>query len=319
MPTRHRLLAVSVALMWGLNFIAIDASLQVFPPLFLVALRFALLAVPTIILIPRPDVATRWLVGYGLGFGTLQFLFLYWGMSIGMPAGLASLVLQASAPFTVLLGALFLRERIGPFGIAGITIAVGGLTIVGWQRWESASLLPFLLTLAGAFGWAIGNVCNRRARPSNPLHLTLWMSVVPPLPMLALSLAAEGPEAIAASFTGLGTPAGIAALAGLAYTVLIGTVLGSGIFTWLMARHPAGVVAPFSLLVPVFGMSAAWLLLGEEASAGELVGGVLIVAGVLVGSASSLRRPGRRRPALDGGTRPPASIDIHDDSFTKST
>ncbi|WP_102158237.1 EamA family transporter [Zhihengliuella halotolerans] len=319
MPPRHRLLAVSVALMWGLNFIAIDASLQVFPPLFLVALRFALLAVPTILLVPRPDVPVRWLLGYGLGFGTLQFLFLYWGMSIGMPAGLASLVLQASAPFTVLLGALFLRERIGPLGIAGITIAVGGLTVVGWQRWESASLLPFLLTLAGAFGWALGNICNRRARPSNPLHLTLWMSVVPPLPMLALSLHFEGPAAIAASFTGLGSAAGLAALAGLAYTVAIGTILGSGVFTWLMSRHPAGVVAPFTLLVPVFGMSAAWLALGERPSAGELAGGVMIVSGVLIGAARRPRLPRRRSAPPAAGPPPRTPAGIHDDSLTKST
>ena len=76
MPIRHVLLAVGVAVVWGLNFIAIHASLQQFPPLFLVALRFALLAVPTLLLVPRPKVPTRWLLGYGLGFGTLQFLSL---------------------------------------------------------------------------------------------------------------------------------------------------------------------------------------------------------------------------------------------------
>src|SRR3990170_2369134 len=106
MPISHRLLAMSVAVMWGLNFIAIDASLAQFPPFLLVALRFAIIAVPTVLLIPRPQVPVRWLLGYGIGFGTLQFLFLYWGMAVGMPTGLASLVLQSSAPFTVLLGAV---------------------------------------------------------------------------------------------------------------------------------------------------------------------------------------------------------------------
>ncbi|KNX38812.1 EamA family transporter [Luteipulveratus halotolerans] len=293
MPTRHRLLAIAVAAIWGVNFLAIHASLEQFPPYFLVALRFALIAVPTILLVPRPDVPLRWLIGYGLGFGTLQFLFLYWGMASGMPTGLASLVLQASAPFTVVLGATFLRERVSGRQVLGILIAVAGLTLVGGSRAQVADITPFLLTLAGAFGWAIGNVCSRQAKPQNPLHLTLWMSVVPPLPMLALSVAVEGPDEIADSFTGWGSSTAVWALVGLAYTVVIGTIVGSGVWTWLMARHPAGVVAPFSMLVPVVGMSTAWLVLGESVSVGELAGGAVVIAGVLLASTTArrVRRP----------------------------
>jgi O-acetylserine/cysteine efflux transporter len=304
MPLSHRALAASVAVMWGLNFLAIHLSLEHFPPLFLVALRFGLIAVPTVLLVPRPHVRLRWLVGYGLGFGTLQFLFLYWGMAAGMPTGLASLVLQASAPFTVVLGATVLRERVSGRQVAGILIAVAGLALVGSYRAEVADLTPFLLTLAGAFGWAVGNLCNRQARPPSPLHLTLWMSVVPPLPMLALALAFEGPHRIGTSLATAGNAAAVPALLGLLYTVVIGTVVGSGVWTWLMARHPAGIVAPFSMLVPVVGMSAAWLLLDESVSRTEIVGGLIVVTGVLLGSAR--RRTGRKSavgapavPALD--------------------
>ncbi|WP_112134368.1 EamA family transporter [Glycomyces dulcitolivorans] len=288
MPVRYVLLAMAVAVMWGLNFIAIDASLQHFPPMFLVALRFALIAIPTMLLVKRPDVPLRWLIGYGLGFGTLQFLFLYWGMAAGMPVGLASLVLQASGPFTMLLGATFLRERVTGPQLLGILVAVGGLAVVGWQRAEHASVIPFLLTLAGALGWAIGNISNRQARAANPLHLTLWMSTVPPLPMLALALAIEGPTRILDSLT-TWTPDAVPAVLGLLYTVVIGTILGSGLWTWLMSRHPAGVVAPFSMLVPVTGMTAAWLILGETATLPEFLGGFLVVGGVLLGGLK--RRP----------------------------
>lgn len=295
MPISHRLLAMSVAVMWGLNFLAIDASLQQFPPMLLVSLRFAVLAIPALLFVPRPQVPVRWLLGYGVGFGILQFAFLFWGMAIGMPAGLASLVLQASAPFTVLLGAVLLRERLTPLQVAGILVAVGGLTVVGWHRFENAALLPFLLTLAGAFGWALGNICNRQARTVEPLKLTFWMSVVPPVPMLLVSLVVEGPAQIAASFEGLGTRTGVLALVGLAYTALIGTIAGSGVWSWLMARHPAGIVAPFSLLVPVVGMSAAWVVLGQAVSVTELGGAVLIVGGVLLGSLKGIRVSARRR------------------------
>lgn len=290
-----------VAALWGINFIAIDLSLHVYPPLLLAALRFGLVAIPTVLFVRPPRVQWRWLIGYGLGFGVLQFGFLYLGMAAGMPAGLASLVLQASAPFTVVLGALLLRERLTPMRAIGTGTAIVGLAVVGWQRAEHASLLPFLLTLAAGLGWAIGNVCNRRAHTSEPFRLMLWMTVVPPLPLLALSLVFEGPSRIGAAFQSALTPPSLGPTLGLLFTVLIALVAGSGIWTWLISRHPAGLVAPFSLLVPVFGMTSAWLLLDEAARPGELAGAALIVAGVLVGTIT--RRTSARTDHIVGRGR----------------
>lgn len=281
MPPRHVLLAVGVAVVWGINFLAIHASLEQFPPLFLVALRFGVMAIPTLLFVPRPKVPLRWLIGYGLGFGTLQFIGLYLGMAAGFPAGLASLVLQSSAPFTVLLGALLLRERVSGRGALGVAIAVMGLVLVGVTRATGGSWWPFLLVVLGGLGWALGNLAARQAAAPNPLHLTMWMSVVPPLPMLALSLAFEGPDQIASSLATSLTAAAVPAWIGLGYTVLIGTVLGSGVWVWLMSRHPAGRVAPFSMLVPVSGLTTAWLVLGETPQPLELLGGALVIGGVL--------------------------------------
>lgn len=264
-----------------MNFLAIHASLEQFPPFFLIALRFGLLAIPTILFIPRPNVKLRWLVGYGLGFGTLQFVGLYLGMAAGFPTGLASLVLQMSAPFTVLLGAIFLREKLTTRRVIGIAVAVAGLLLVGVARGGAGSWWPFVLVVIGAFGWAIGNISSRLAEPPKPLHLTMWMAVVPPIPMLAVSLLVEGPEQIWASLATAWTSAAVPAWVGLVYTIVLGTVLGSGIWVWLMKRHPAGVVAPFSMLVPVVGISTAWLVLGERPGPLELVGGAIVLFGVL--------------------------------------
>lgn len=285
MPVRHVLLAVLVSVVWGLNFIAIHESLESFPPLFLAGLRFLLIAVPTVLLVPRPAVSVHWLLGYGLGFGTVQFIGLYLGMAAGFPAGLASLVLQSSAPFTVVLGSLLLRERLSLQRALGVSVAVAGLALVGIARAASTSWGPFLLVVAGGLGWAFGNLASRRAAAPNPLHLTLWMSVVPPLPLFLLSLGFEGPGRIADAFTGAVAAAAVPAWLGLAYTVLLGTVLGSGIWVWLMARHPAGMVAPFSMLVPVTGLLAGWAFLDETPTGLELLGGLLVIAGVLWASA----------------------------------
>lgn len=290
MPARDRLLAALVAVCWGLNFPAIHLSLEQFPPFFLVALRFALIAVPTLLLVPRPTAPWRWIGLYGLGFGVLQFVFLYLAMSSGMPTGLASLVLQSSAPFTVVLAGVFLRERITARQGVGILLAVAGLGGIAAHRAGldgGATLVPVLLTLCGGLGWAVGNLGNRRAvqaQPGEPFRLMLWMSVVPPLPLLALSLVVEGPARIAGSFQGLGTTQGLLALGGLVFTVVVATLVGSGLWTTLMGRHPSSTVAPFSMLVPVVGIGASWLLLRERTSVTELAWGALVIAGVLLGS-----------------------------------
>ncbi|WP_410871814.1 EamA family transporter [Nocardia sp. A7] len=298
MTSRDRLLGLTVVVLWGLNFLAIRIGLDHFPPFFFVALRFAVIAIPVLIFIPRPAVRTRWLLLYGTGFGILQFAFLFTAMRVGMPTGLASLVLQSSAPFTVVLGAVLLRERLRPVQIAGLAVAVLGMVVIGADRLANATLLPVLLTLAGGLGWAFGNIGARQAGTDspgyNPMHLALWISVVPVLPMLALSMAVEGPgtgfRAIGTAFSADGLPA----LAALAYIALLGTVCGSGLWTYLMSRYPAGTVAPLSLLVPVVGIGAAWAVLDEEPSVAALIGGAIVIAGAF---AATTTRGIRKTPA----------------------
>ncbi|MBC7594791.1 MAG: EamA family transporter [Kineosporiaceae bacterium] len=289
MSNRDRFLAILVAVIWGINFPAIATALDHFSPLFLVALRFGFLAVPAILFVPRPKVRLRWLIGYGLGFGTLQFVGLFVGIREGLPSGLASVVLQASAPMTVVLAGFWLGERITRRQTIGILIAASGLALIAIHRSQTAAMLPVLLVLLGAFGWAIGNICSREARPENPLHFMMWMSVIPPVPMFALALLVEGPDSIWKQVRTMGTAEAFPSMIGLAYVVLLATVVGAGIWTTLLKAHPASSVAPFSMLVPVTGLLSAWILLGEVAEPIELAGSAITVCGVL--SASIGRRP----------------------------
>jgi len=293
MSLRDRLLALFVVVCWGLNFPATALALEHFPPLFLVALRFSIIAIPTLLFIPRPKVPFRWLLGVGLGIGTLQFAFLYLGMAAGMPSGLASIVLQASAPFTVLIAGVWLRERITARQAAGIAIAVVGLGVIAFHRSQVAALLPVVLTLCGALGWAIGNVSSRKAQAPNALHLTLWMSVIPPLPMIAVALWVEGPARIGDSLATVFTLEALPSVLGLLYIVIVATIVGYGIWNGLLSRYPSSTVAPFSMLVPVVGVLASWAAFGEVIDLTELLGGAAVVVGVLV---SSYRRRSRSVP-----------------------
>lgn len=301
MTTRDRILGLTVVLLWGLNFLAIRIGLDHFPPFFFAGLRFAVIAVPVLLLLPRPTVRWRWLLLYGGGFGIAQFAFLFTAMRLGMPTGLAALVLQSSAPFTVLLGALFVRERLRGVQIAGITAALGGMALIGWDQLPYAGPLPVLLTLAGGLGWAFGNIGARFAASESPgvnaLHVTMWMSVVPPIPLFALSAATEGPltglRALGAAFA----PAGLPALGALAFIAIAATLVGSGLWTSLMGRYPASSVAPFSLLVPVVGMSAAWAAFGERPSALALAGAAVVILGAGAATLAPRRREHRPVPA----------------------
>lgn len=293
MPLRDRLIALLVAVCWGVNFPATAYGLQHFPPLLMVAVRFTLLAVPTVLLVPRPRVPLRWFLGAAVFTGTVQFALLYVAMAVGMPSGLASLVLQACAPFTVVLGAVLLRERLGRRQVVGVAVAVVGLGVIALHRaigGSTAALVPVLLCVAAGLGWALGNLCSRQARAPKPLHFTLWLSVVPPVPLLGLSLLLEGPrrdwDALRTAFM----PDALPAVLGLLYIVLVATVLGYGLWNTLLSRNPAGVVAPFAMLVPVAGVLSAWLLLGEVPDLVELAAGVLVVGGVLLGSLQPRRR-----------------------------
>ncbi|TXR52717.1 EamA family transporter [Quadrisphaera setariae] len=309
MPLTARLLALLVAVTWGLNFVAIHASLEQFPPLLCAAVRFAVIAVPVVLFVPRPrGVPLRWLLAYGAGFGVAQFVFLYTAMAVGMPAGLASLVLQSSAPFTVVLAGVLLRERLSGRQVAGVVVAVAGLAGIAASRAELGgtdvwtTLLPVVLTLLGGLGWAFGNLGSRLAwrermalgqppTATESLRLVLWVSVVPPLPLALASLVLEGPARIGAAFTGLGSRTGLLAIAGLAFTVLIATLVGQVVWSALMARHPSSSVAPFSMLVPVVGMVAAHVLLGEATPWREVALGAVVVGGVLLGASRPRRRP----------------------------
>lgn len=279
MPLRDALLAALVVVVWGVNFVVIKVGLEGVPPLLLGALRFTLAAFPAVLFVPRPRVAARWVVAYGATICVGQFSFLFSAMHLGMPAGLASLVLQAQAFFTIGLAALVLGERWHLHGALGLALAAAGLWLIGAAR--GAGAVPALglgLTLCAAFAWASGNVITKRMGPVDLLSLVVWSAPVAPLPFLALSLLLEGPARIGASLAGLGWRS----LGAVAYLAFAATLLGYTLWGRLLARHPASRIAPLSLLVPVVGLVSASALLGERLGPAQAAGGALVMAGLLV-------------------------------------
>jgi O-acetylserine/cysteine efflux transporter len=262
-----------VVLAWGSNFTAMKFGLEEVPPLLFVGLRFAIL-VPLIALFPRP---TGWpaILAVGVLINTGQFAFLFSAMEADVSAGLASLIIQSQAPMTIALAALVFGERVRPMQVAGIALACAGLALFGIAGGGNVTTLSLVLVLTGALSWACGNLVLRRLPGVNMTALFIWGSLVPPLPMLALSYALEGPAPFA-------TIAAVSPGAWLAivYVAIASTVLGYSLWGTLLSRHPAAAITPFALLIPVVGLSVAALVLGETVTRGEAVAALVVLAGL---------------------------------------
>ncbi|WP_405694702.1 EamA family transporter [Streptomyces sp. NBC_01185] len=282
----HIALAALVAAVWGVNFVVIELGLAHFPPLLFSALRFLVAALPAVFLVGRPTVAWKYVIGVGLALGVAKFGLLFIGMDRGMPPGLSSLVLQVQAVFTALFAALVLSERPGRTRILGMGVALAGIGVAAVDEGAGGPVLAFGLVVLAAACWGVSNVITRRAAPPDSLNFMVWVSTVPVLPLLVLSLLFEGwdrdAEALASlDWTGAGT---------VVYVAWISTVFGFGAWGFLLRHHPASSVAPFTLLVPVFGMSSAALLLGEEISPLRWCAAALLVGGVALTSLTGPRR-----------------------------
>ncbi|MDV5356575.1 O-acetylserine/cysteine exporter [Enterobacter asburiae] len=284
MARKDVLLAMLVVVAWGLNFVVIKVGLHAMPPLMLAGLRFLLVAFPALLFVARPKVPMRLLLGYGLTISFGQFAFLFCAIKFGMPAGLASLVLQAQAFFTIILGAGIFGERLQVKQLIGIALAVVGVLVLieASLTGQHIPLLGFMLTLAGAFSWACGNIFNKKimqhsSRPA-VMSLVVWSALIPIVPFMVCSLIFDGPALMLKSVVTID----ITTLLSLVYLAFIATILGYGIWGTLLGRYETWRVAPLSLLVPVVGMASAALLLGEKLSVMQLAGAVLVMAGLYI-------------------------------------
>lgn len=282
----HLLLSALVAVLWGINFVVIDVGLRHFPPLLFAALRFVFVAVPAIAFVPRPPVRWRWLLAVGLLMGFGQFGLLFIGMSMAMPAGLSSLVLQAQAVFTLVFGAALLGERLGWHVVVGTLLASAGIAVIGLASSGSIPVPALLLVVAAAASWGAANICTRVAKPPPGVGLLVWSSIVPPVPLLGLSLLVEGRSRVTHA---LATP-DAAALGALAFVVVVATLFCFGAWTSLLGQYPAGTVAPYALLVPVAGMGSAWVVLGERPGPAQVAGSLVVLAGLAVVTWATARR-----------------------------
>ncbi|WP_295471238.1 EamA family transporter [uncultured Pseudomonas sp.] len=279
MKLQHLLLAILITAIWGLNFSVIKLGLVSVDPLILAGIRFALCALPAILFIPRPNVPWRYIIGYGLVFGIGLWGVVNLGIKSGLSAGIASLVLQFSAFFTLVLGGWVFKEKLTRYQLGGIAIALCGLLSIIFIVDGSVTLAGLGLVLAGAVAWSVANIINKKARTTQVFAFLVWSSAFAPVPLFLLGYAVNGAQ----GYTALATQLDWRAVSSILFQVYPNTLFAYWVWNSLLKRYPVSTVAPLSLLVPLFGMLGSVLIFNETLSLTKVMAVVLIVAGLVVG------------------------------------
>jgi O-acetylserine/cysteine efflux transporter len=269
--------------LFGFSFVPIKVGLRELPPFALAALRFFFAAVPLVFFIKRPQMPWRYIAGYGFAIGVCQFGLLFLGMKLGMPAGLTSIVIQVQVFFTIGLAIAFLGDRLHRHNVIGAAISTAGIVILAAYKIASgatATFAGFILVIVAALAWAVGNVIAKRAageHDEDMFALVVWSSLIPPLPLAALSYAFEG---------GAASWQAVASASALTWGCVLflawgATLIGFASWARLMHRYPTGLISPFALLIPVSGMASGALLLGESLAPLQAAGALLVFAGLV--------------------------------------
>jgi len=282
LPLSHLLLALAIVAIWGTNFVVMKNCLAIFPPFLFAALRYTFALLPMAFLIPRPKVPIWNLALYGLLVGVGQFGIVYYAVNSQISPGLASLVIQTQVFFTIGFAMLINQERLGLYQVLALLLAVIGLLIIALHADATTTLLGLALTVFAGFSWGVANTVGRYAGIGSPRELfayVVWASAFAVPPLLLISAVFEGGVAHLSAVLG---QAPLGAWLGVFWQSWGNTLFGYAAWAWLLSKHPAAVVAPMPLLVPIFGMGASAIYLDEGLPAWKLFAAGLVMVGLLI-------------------------------------
>lgn len=284
MPLRHFLLALVVVTIWGLNFIALKIGLAEIPPILMCGLRFMFTSIPAIFFVPFPRHVKAYQVAtYGIVMFALQFIFLFVGLHVGITPGMASLVMQVQLLFTILFVGLFLKEWPDSIQSLGAFISFFGIVLIAFHLDASVSFAGFVCILAAAASWGMGNLVSKKIKTPNIIGLIVWGAFFAFPLVFMTSLIIEGSQSIQFAYQHI-TLSGVLSLL---YTVYLSTLVGYGLWNWLLSKYTVGTIVPFTLLVPIFGMVSSILFFHEPFEGWKVSSAVLVMVGLTINMSSS--------------------------------
>jgi O-acetylserine/cysteine efflux transporter len=275
----HLLLALAIVAVWGTNFVVIKISLEAFPPFLFAALRYFFALLPIVFFVPRPKVSWRNLCAYGLATGVGQFGVMYFAIDGRISPGLASLVIQTQVFFTISFAMFFAKEGLKRYQVVAVGVAMTGLGIIALHTDASTTFMGLALVVFAGLSWGAANTVSRSAGSINMFSYVVWASAFSIPPLFLISLFFEGGWEHMSS-TMASAPLG--AWLGVLWQSWGNTLFGYAAWGWLLSKHPAALVAPTPLLVPIFGMGASAYFLSEPLPTWKILAAGLVIAGLVV-------------------------------------
>ncbi|MFT7686599.1 MAG: O-acetylserine/cysteine efflux transporter [Candidatus Azotimanducaceae bacterium] len=282
----HQLLAFIVALIWGTNFVFIKYGLEELPPFFFAAIRFFLVAFPLVFFLTKPRTSWPLIIAYGLLIGFGQFGILFYAMQSDITPGLASLVVQMQVFFSIFLATILLKEALSRIQLLAFVIAFSGIFIIGLKAEGQTTFAGLLLVLTAAASWSVGNLIVKKAGQIDIIAFLAYSSLFSVPALLAMSFYFEGWELIVLSVEN----ASMTSVYVVLWQSIGNTLVGYGLWNYLLHRYDAAVVTPWALLVPVFGMLTSNIMLAEPMPIWKIAAAMLIVSGLGVNVYASVRR-----------------------------
>jgi len=279
LPLSHLLLALAIVAVWGTNFVVIKISLESFPPFLFAALRYFFALLPVVFFMPKPKVSWRNLCAYGLATGVGQFGVMYFAIDGQISPGLASLVIQTQVFFTIGFAMFFAKEGLKLYQAVAVAVAMMGLVIIALHTDASTTFLGLALVVFAGLSWGAANTVSRSAGSINMLSYVVWASAFSIPPLFLISLIFEGGWERMSSAMAL---APLGAWLGVLWQSWGNTLFGYAAWGWLLSKHPAALVAPTPLLVPIFGMGASAYFLSEPLPSWKIFAAGLVIAGLVV-------------------------------------
>lgn len=276
MTKKDGLLALLITFIWGINFSVIKLGLGSIDPFLLAALRFLLTAIPLVFFLPKPDIKLSFIAIYGILFGVGLWGMVNLGIYLGAPAGVASLLLQLSAYFTIIFGYLFFSEKLNFYQIIAMLISFFGLMVLVFSNDKSSNLFALFLIIIGALSMGLSNVIIKKLSPKNVFSFMAWSSLFSPIPLLLLAMLTNNELSLFSAFKNIDSWG----IFSLLFQVYITTLFAYWIWNNLLKKYPISTVAPISLLVPIFGFLGSFILFEETLTPTKLLSSGIILLGL---------------------------------------
>jgi O-acetylserine/cysteine efflux transporter len=268
-------IAIAVAMIWGLGFVASRLALDELPPELMTALRFGIAALPCLFL-RKPKVSWPLLIAISLNLFLGQFLAQSIAIAHGMPVGLTSVIVQSQALFTIAFAAIIFSEWPTRMQMVGIGIAAIGLLMIAGTVGHDFSAGAFAILMISPICFAVGNLLLRPAQGARMYDLFAWLCLCAAVPLFVLSLVTLGPKPTWQALSQMSAT-------GIVSMLFIGGI-STSVAYWLWGRllrdYRAAQVVPFALLVPFVGSAASSIVFGERFGLVRLGGMAAVIGGI---------------------------------------